>query len=184
MTNDFGGNPVKIVRSRRALVAFLLALTVPFALVACGDDNGGDDNEAAQEGSTPEVTESPEETPEEGEAQLLHVVAHEYKFVGIPDTLEAGTYAVHLQNDGKEPHELAIAQLLTDTPIDELLKLPQKEVMKEIKPVGGTFAKPGEASEQPLEAEFVAGDYVAVCFVTNKKGPHAFQGMVHEFTVE
>ena len=36
-----------------------------------------------------------------------------------------------------------------------------------------------------VRAELEAGRYVAVCFVPTKKGvPHAFEGMVHEFTVE
>jgi hypothetical protein len=177
---------LKIVRSRSALVAFLLALALPFALVACGSEDGGEDTDTqAQE--TPaeeETTPAEEETPAETEGESVHVVAKDFKFEGIPAKVDAGAYVVHLQNEGKEPHELLIFRKTTDTPTEELLKMPQKKAMKEIKIVGGTFAKPGEGSEKPLEAEFEAGDHVAVCFVTNKKGPHAFQGMVHEFVVE
>jgi hypothetical protein len=169
-------------------MAFLLALALPFALVACGSDDGDG------EGSDPQAQETPaeeESTPAEvgdGEAQLVHVVATEYQFEGVPETLEAGSYDFHLQNDGKEPHEFVLAQILTDTPVQDLLKLDDKALMKEIKPLDGTFAEPGKGSAQPLSVELEAGRYVAVCFVPvkgKKNGPpHAFEGMVHEFTVE
>jgi hypothetical protein len=175
-----------LFRSRRALLAFLLALALPFALVACGSDDG-DDEGGSQAQETPAEEES---TPAEetGDPQLIHVVATEYMFEGVPETLEAGSYQFHLQNDGKEPHEFALAQIVSDAAVEDLLKLDEKALMKEIKPVGATFAEPGGASEQPFDAELEPGRYAAVCFVPvqgKKNGPpHAFKGMVHEFTVE
>lgn len=178
------------IRSRRALLTAFLALALPLTLAACGEDSGdGTDaaqEEPADEESTPaeEPTEEPsEEAPEEG--ALVHVVATEYKFEGIDPTLPAGPTTFHLMNEGKEQHEFVLALKKTDTPTQKLLKLPQKQAEKELQFFGGTFAKPGGSSEQPLEAELVPGNYVAVCFVASKGGPpHAFQGMVHEFTVE
>jgi hypothetical protein len=178
---------LKIVRSRRVVMAAFLALALPLTLAACGSDDGGDTT--AQEDTSTEETpaESPSESPSEAaaEGELVHVTAEEYKFNGIPETLEAGSYAFHFENVGEEEHELAMAQIKTDVSVDELLKMDEKEQMKQIAIVGGTFAKPGETAKEPFEADLEAGRYVAVCFVPTKKGvPHAFEGMVHEFTVE
>ena len=176
---------MKIVRSRRAIMAAFLALALPLTLAACGSEDGDTDSAAQEEETTTEET--PTETPSEasGEAQLIHVTAEEYMFNGIPESLAAGSYEFHFENVGKEDHELAMAQITTDISVDELLKLKEKDQMKNIKIVGGTFAKSGETAKEPLAAELEAGRYVAVCFVPTKDGtPHAFEGMVHEFTVE
>jgi hypothetical protein len=169
-------------------MALLLALALPFALVACGSDDGDGEGSDTQAQETPAEEETTPAEDEGGEGELIHVVATEYQFEGVPETLEAGSYEFHLQNDGKEPHEFVLAQILTDTPLEELLKLEDQALMKEIKPLDGTFAEPGGTSEQPLSAELEAGRYVAVCFVPvggKKNGPpHAFKGMTHEFTVE
>lgn len=173
-------------KKRRVLLAALLALALPLA--ACGSDDGGGDNEtSASEPETEETT--PAEGEEDGGEETaaggeVHVVGKDFMFEGIPATLDAGSYTFHFENAGKEEHELLVFQLNTDTPVEDLIKLPQKEAMKQITPMGGTFAAPGETAEKPLEAELGAGNYAAVCFVSNKKGPHAFQGMVQEFTVE
>ena len=175
---------MKIVRSRRALMAAFLALALPLTLAACGSEDEGSDPAAQEE---PTTADTPAETPTEGsgEAQLIHVTAEEYMFNGIPETLAPGSYEFHFENVGKEDHELAMAAITTDISVDELLKLKEKEQMKNIEIVGGTFAKSGEVAKEPLAAELEAGRYVAVCFVPTKEGtPHAFEGMVHEFTVE
>jgi hypothetical protein len=167
------------------LLAFLLALALPFALVACGDDEGGNETESsAQESEEP--TESAEEPPEGTEAQTIRVVATEYAFEGLPTTTAPGSYTFEFQNDGKEPHELVLFQVLTDTPIDELLKMPEKEAQKQVKVLGGTGAKPGGSAKKPVEAELEAGTYAAVCFVPVKGNgpPHFTKGMVHEMVVE
>ena len=177
-------------KTRRVLLAALLALALPLTLAACGSDDGGEDTEtSASEPETEETTPAEDEGEEdEGDETAaggeVHVVGKDFMFEGIPATLDAGSYTFHFENAGKEEHELLVFQLNTDTPVEDLIKLPQKEAMKQITPMGGTFAAPGETAEKPLEAEFGAGNYAAVCFVSNKKGPHAFQGMVHEFTVE
>ncbi len=176
---------MNIVRSRRALMAAFLALALPLTLAACGSEDGDGDS-AAQEETTTEET--PTETPTEeasAEGDLIHVTAEEYLFNGIPETLAPGSYEFHFENVGKEDHELAMAQIKTDISVEDLLDLKEKDQMKNISIVGGTVAKSGETAKQPLAAELEAGRYVAVCFVPTKEGtPHAFEGMVHEFTVE
>lgn len=179
---------MRSIRSRHSLMAWLFAIALSFALAACGGGDDGDDAEPQAQETQAEETPAEETPTDGGEAQPLTIVATEYQFEGMPDTLAAGKYELRLQNDGKEPHEFAVAQVLTDTPVDKLLTMPQDQVMKEIKPAGATFAPPGKASEQPFIAEFTPGRYVAVCFVPlkGKEGnpPHASKGMVHEFTVE
>ena len=177
-----------IARPRRALLAAFLALALPLTLAACGDDgDGGETDTQAQETETEGTTEeTPETTPTEdtAEGELIHVEGSEFKFEGLPESLAAGSYTFHFMNVGKEQHELLMFELLTDTPLEELIKLPEKKAMEQIRQVGATFAKPGEVSETPIEADLQPGRYAAVCFVSNKKGPHAFQGMTHELTVE
>lgn len=174
---------MKVVRSRRALVAAILALALPLALAACGGDDGDGGDSTTEARQTPDAAAT---TPAsgDGEAQLIHVVAKDFEFEGIPDTLPAGSYAIHFENAGTEPHEIQVVEKLTDTPVEDLLKLPQKKAQKQVKQVGGTFAKPGETAAEAVEMDLTPGDYVAVCFVSNKKGPHVLQGMLHEFTVE
>lgn len=170
---------MKPVRSRRAWMALLLAFALPFALVACGDEQA----ETTAQDEEPEPTSTP---TEEAATETIDVVAEEYTFKGLPEKLAPGSYEFQLTNEGKEPHELALFRLKTDTPVPELIKLPQKQAEKQIEPVGFTFAKPGEDAKDPVVGELEAGEYAAVCFVPVKGNgpPHAFKGMVHEMTVE
>ena len=75
--------------------------------------------------------------------------------------------------------------------IEELIKLPEDEAQKQIVPINGfLFANPGESDAQTFQLD--AGTYGVVCFVStgttpDKEGdgpPHAFQGMVGQFSVE
>lgn len=127
----------------------------------------------------------------------LEVVAHEYEFEGLPDSLAAGRTAILLSNHGSEAHEIAVmrkAEGTTET-WDELLALPQDEAMAKVVAVGGGFA--GRSGDQSLViVDLEPGEYVALCFVpvgtsfvadgqvTEGDGPpHFTQGMRHEFTV-
>jgi hypothetical protein len=123
------------------------------------------------------------------------VTASEYAFAGLPDELEAGTVSFELANDGTELHELQLFRRndgVTE-PVEELLALPEEQVMSKVTPVGsGAFAPPGESSYMVVDLD--AGDYIALCFVPTgttsedqppapDAPPHIAHGMVAELAV-
>jgi hypothetical protein len=119
--------------------------------------------------------------------QQVDVTATEYKFEGVPPTLEAGPTSFDLSNKGKEPHELVVLRINDDFEgsFADILKLPEEEAMQKTKGVGGTFAEPSEA--EYLVTELEAGRYALACFVPVGGGeegpPHTSQGMFVEFEV-
>jgi hypothetical protein len=123
------------------------------------------------------------------------VTATEYTFAGLPDELAAGPVSFELGNDGTELHELQLFRRndgVTE-PVDELLALPEDQVMSKVTPVdSGTFAPPGDSDY--MVVDLAAGHYIALCFIPTgmtsedqpppeDAPPHATQGMVAEFTV-
>ena len=153
--------------------------------VACGDDDttsGSDDSTDAQETESPEV----EPTESEATADGLTITGVDFAFDLSSATLPAGETEVTFVNDGEEKHQLIMARLTEDAPdIAELIELPQKESNKFLEEEindGAKVIKPGEETNFTLDLK--AGTYGMVCFVANKEGPHAFQGMYNSFTVE
>ena len=169
--------------------AVLLALVLALLLAACGDDNGGTDAGAQPEETTVE-TGGDDETPAEagGAGLQVAVTATEFEFSGLDDTVPAGETSFTLVNDGKQPHELAMVELKADAPpLKELLELPEKKAESYFTDLGHAFAKPGKSQENAFTAELTSGTrYAYVCFVQDPKTktPHAFLGMVGEFTAE
>ena len=169
--------------------ALFLALMLALMLAACGSDDNGDTDAGTQPEETSVETggsEETEEAPGGGGSQVV-VTATEFEF-DLPATLPAGETTFNFVNEGKQPHELALVELSGEAPaLDKLLKLPEKEASKFFTDAGHAFAKPGESQEGAFTTELNAGSrYAYVCFVEDKKTkqPHAFLGMVGEFTVE
>lgn len=169
-------------RSNRRALGFasgLLALGLVFG--ACGDDGGGDDG-----GQETDAAQSPAEEEDSSAAgSTVAVTAEEYKF-DVESSLPAGPTTIEFTNAGKKPHELLLFSFNGDETLDDVLKLPEKEAMKVVTVVGGTFAKPGEDAKEPLEADLAPGRYAMICTVSDGKGkpPHFVMGMANEITVE
>jgi hypothetical protein len=123
------------------------------------------------------------------------ITATEYAFAGLPDELEAGPVSFELSNDGTELHELQLFRRndgVTE-PVEELLALPEEQVMSKVTPVGsGAFAPPGESDYMVVDLD--AGDYIALCFIPTgmtsedqppapDAPPHAAHGMAAELSV-
>ena len=130
----------------------------------------------------------------------ITVTAMDYHFDGLPTSVPAGT-SLTLINEGVEVHELIVARRNDDTTKswDELLALPEDQVMSRITMLGPLLAGPGETAPGSLLLE-QEGDYIALCFVpqgmTTIPGPeatldpaleaalpHVALGMRQEFTV-
>lgn len=135
----------------------------------------------------------------------LDVTLSEYAFGGLPEELPAGVTVVNALNTGEQVHEILVLRINDDVTmtVDELLALPEDEAMQHVSFVGVGFAFPGDVGHAFLD--LTPGRYVAVCFLpdgatpevmSQMSGPdsstppgvelgppHAFEGMVQEFTV-
>ena len=166
-------------RAWMPLVALLMATALGLAACGGGGDDGGEDPAATEEDSPAD------DAAAGGEVE---VAATEFAF-SLAETLPAGETTFTLVNNGEEEHEFQLVPLKPDAPaVDELIKLPEKEVEKYFlgPPDGIKPIKPGETSD-PFNATLESGSrYAYVCFVVSKeeKKPHAFLGMYGEFTVE
>jgi len=124
--------------------------------------------------------------------EQIEATGVDYEYEGIPDTLPAGVVAITFSNEGEELHEIGLARVNDDvtTPLEELLALPEEEVLSMIEFKGAAFAAPNEADTTFMRLE--AGRYGAACFIpkgtthdTEGSGPpHFTLGMFAEFTVE
>jgi hypothetical protein len=112
--------------------------------------------------STGTTTESPAAgTAAEGD---VVVSAVEYQFVGVPESVPAGT-TFGLRNDGQEVHEFAVVRRNegTDQPVEELLGMGD-EAFGFVTFVGTIFAEPGQVAQGTVTVE-EPGEYIAVCFI-------------------
>ena len=134
-------------------------------------------------------------------AAPVEVKAVEYAFVGMPTSVPVGT-SFRLVNAGQEDHEFSVVRIndgVTET-LEELLAMPEEQAATKFKNVGIVFADTGQTSLGTLTLD-QGGRYVVACFIPQgtKNGvspspapgstdgqagtPHAFLGMLSEFTV-
>lgn len=131
----------------------------------------------------PEQTER-EQSPPATEPLEVQVDAEDYVFEGIPATLPAGEVMFVLDNQGFARHELSFGHLLGDESVEEVVRLPESQLHEAIErlPDGIPPIPTGEFAHVTLNLR--PGRYAYVCFVGDGLGrPHAFAGMVGEFTV-
>jgi hypothetical protein len=91
----------------------------------------------------------------------VDVHAEDYHFMGLPDTMKAGTYDFELTNAGKELHVLVIATRkpgVTDS-FDALLEDPAGE--SKVITVGANGAEP--AGSASIVTKLEPGEYLVVC---------------------
>jgi hypothetical protein len=170
---------------KRFLILVALLMTAVMLFAACGDDEGGGDTETGGGDDTEEPS-----PPDDGAAGDTTFTAVDFGFQG-PETLPAGKVKLTLENEGKEPHMLALIQLLQGKTIDDVTAFIKKQGVAGKPPswakqAGGIgVAKPGESKAGG--ANLKPGSYVAMCFVTSKKNDnksHAELGMIYPITVE
>ncbi len=172
--------------------AALIPLAVSGALlVACGEDDDADTDATATttavatatvEGTaTTEATATAETTATEAAAETVEVTAVDYGYEGLPESVPAGTVLTLNNSSAVELHEL-VAVLLPegeDRPVDELLALPEEELMALVagEPALVALAAPGSS-----ETIYAVGDgsltepgrYAIVCFIPTGADPDAY----------
>jgi hypothetical protein len=122
------------------------------------------------------------------------VTLKDYEYVGLPDTLTAGTYTFEATSEGTEPHLLIIVKKrdgVTDS-FDDLLAAPEEEANAKTEMVAAVFVPPG--GNDHAVATLTPGDYLALCPITQHSSmaseapgdgpPHFVLGMRHEIVVE
>ncbi len=90
------------------------------ALVGCG---GGEESAENVEKTEEAVrAEEGEELSPDPEAEQVEISAVEYEFEDLPPTVGAGRVSFIMQNDGDEPHFMAMAQLEEGVTVEEVLE--------------------------------------------------------------
>jgi hypothetical protein len=124
---------------------------------------------------------------------VVTVTATDYAFDGIPRTLRPRTVLFDFTNDGAELHELVLVRVKNDTPLRELLELPEEDFEANFEFISAVQAQQGDAAVLYTQLR-KPGRYAAVCFlpvgstspdvVESATGPpHHAEGMIAEFQV-
>lgn len=114
----------------------------------------------------------------------IRLVATEYAFAGVPDTVQAGWHKVLVVNQGAEPHMSVLARLDSGKTVAEFVAAMKADSNVGWAPeFGGPNAVfPGDSIAAAVHLS--AGRYVVVCFVPDSAGRyHLLDGMISPFTV-
>lgn len=177
------------------------------ALTSCAsDDDGG---ALTEPDADTEMDDAGDDAADAGDA--VEVALHDYAFVGLPETVPAGTQFTVVNVSEEEAHEFVAFRLEDDEErsVEELVELPPEELGQTLgEPATVLVAGPGGPMVQAVGDGTVdePGRYAVVCFVPtgadpeeflagaeeSTEGPpeveggppHAAQGMYGEFTVE
>jgi hypothetical protein len=122
---------------------------------------------------------------------VLDVEGVDYAFEGVPATVKAGRVGIRFTNASThhEAHEMVLFQRNEGAtePIDQLLALPEDELMSKLTMAGVVFADHPD-SQAATMVDLAPGKYVAVCMIPVGGGedgpPHAMSGMVAEFEAQ
>ena len=115
----------------------------------------------------------------------------DFKFIGLPKHLAAGSVTFQVVNTGDQAHEMELARLdpgKTQQDVMKFLQSPQAQngpAPAWIHDAGGLNAvSPHESAS--FTTTLTPGYYLVVCFMpdTKKNGePHVMEGMIGNFTV-
>jgi hypothetical protein len=90
---------------------------------------------------------------------------------------------VTLQNESKEEHALIFARLGEGYTVDEAYEL-QGEKGSATDVIRTTGAGPGKSATADVTKPLDQGDYVLLCPLVGKDGPHYKLGQLAEFAIE
>jgi hypothetical protein len=131
---------------------------------------GGDDDDETAEASAEEVTVTTSDT------------ADGYAW-DVSPTPTSETRSVTLKNESKEEHALVFARLGQGYTVDEAYKLEGKEGSA-TEVIRTTGAGPGQSATADVTEPVDPGDYVLLCPIVGKDGPHYKRGQLDQFAIE
>jgi hypothetical protein len=113
----------------------------------------------------------------------------------VSPTPTAETTLVVFQNESKEPHELIFARLGEGYTVDEAYELQGEkgsatQVMRTTSAAPGNRTAGGQQAGSPtgeiadVTKPLTPGDYVMLCPIDGKDGPHYKLGQLAEFAIE
>jgi uncharacterized cupredoxin-like copper-binding protein len=122
-------------------------------------------------------------TGDTGDATAADLSTSEYAFIPETQDVTDGNVAFNVSNVGGEEHEVFIAKVPEDLDIEQALQSEeQPEGVEDIGSIVGLL--PGTEATLLFQDDLTPGRYALLCFVSNAEGtPHAFLGMIGEFTV-
>ena len=164
------------------LVALPLILAIGAA--GCGDDD--EDDASADATDAVSTTTTPADSGD-ASTEATEVVAVDFGFEGLPDTIEAGT-RLTLSNDSEvEVHELVAMAIPPEETrsTDELITLPEPELFAAIpgEPALVLVAPPGEESFPALgDGTLEPGRYLVFCAIPTGADPDELMQAMQEAT--
>lgn len=163
-------------RTKPIRLAVATAAALTFALTACGDD--GSTPVAADPTTTTSTTVAP---PHDGP---IDVVAEDFRFVGLPERVTAGTHTVTFENRGEETHELFVFRNPKGLTLEEIAAIGPSVVNGDVELVTLKILAPGAPAES-VEVDLTPGEYFVACFIPTPTDDRAHfeHGMQATFTV-
>ena len=145
-------------RSRTLALVGAAALLLVSAAPALAQDEATTDDAMEMEGLTVEVS------------------GVDYAFEGLPTSVPAGT-TLTFTNDGTEFHEMIVVRITDeDTPLEELMAMPEEESAALSEFVGYVSAFPGTSADGSVTLE-TPGRYTVVCVISQGSDPAAFEAI-------
>jgi hypothetical protein len=160
------GREADMARRSAIVIGVAAAGVMALGAGACG----GDDDEETPEASAEKVTVKTSDT------------AKGYTW-DVSPTPTAETTSVTFKNESKEEHGLLFARLGKGYTVDEAYELEGKKgSATEVIP--DTFIGPGAITPVDVTEPLDPGDYVLLCPIAGKDGPHYKLGQLEEFSIE
>jgi hypothetical protein len=118
-------------------------------------------------------------------AAIVNMSLIEFTFAFRADDIPAdGNFAFRATNDGEQVHEVGVAPIPADVPLEEAIEAVDESAVVAFK----LFIVPDQEVDVAFDAPLEPGRYALVCFFPDtddpERTPHAFKGMLAEFTIE
>jgi hypothetical protein len=117
------------------------------------------------------------------------VALKEFEFVFNQDDFDPGTkHVFEVTNEGEQPHELVLVKLDEDVNLEEALASESEEEPEGVEFQAFAQAEPGQSTRIVFAEDMEPGRYAMICFFPDtddpEQTPHAFKGMLSDFTIE
>jgi hypothetical protein len=156
--------------SRRATALAIATIALTAGAAACGDDD--------------ETTAATETTTETASAEQVTITtgdtADGYTW-DVSTTPTAETKTIEFVNESKQGHALIFARLGEGYTVDEAYELEGRDGSATTLAEGG--AGPGQTKTSQVEGAIEPGNYVLLCPISDKQGPHYKRGQLAEFEI-